>query len=269
MLDRPVPREILTLAHARAKARRERDWPEADRLRDEIEAAGWTDRRPRHGLRNWPAHPPDLDVDGTTRYGASDSVPSRLEEALVGVATVVLVATDWPDDIARAVGALADHSPDGTQVVIVDDAVPEADRTTLKALDTTDPVRRSVRTEVVRLSARLGYATALNAGIRRAAAPIVVVMDPSVEVTGDLVGPLVTALEDPRWRSPACSGSSRTTCGTSRSRRRAWSTSTRSRATQWPSAGRLRGARSARRAFRVLPEPRHLVEPRPPRRRLG
>ena len=37
----------------------------------------------------------------------------------------------------------------------------------------------------------------MNAGIRRAAAPIVVVMDPSVEVTGDLVGPLVTALEDP------------------------------------------------------------------------
>ena len=142
MLDRPVPREILTLAHARAKARRERDWPEADRLRDEIEAAGWTivDRGTDFAI--WPAHPPDLDVDGTTRYGASDSVPSRLEEALVGVATVVLVATDWPDDIARAVGALADHSPDGTQVVIVDDAVPEADRTTLKALDTTDPVRR-------------------------------------------------------------------------------------------------------------------------------
>ena len=34
--------EILALAEARDKARADKDWAEADRLRDEIQAAGFT-----------------------------------------------------------------------------------------------------------------------------------------------------------------------------------------------------------------------------------
>jgi hypothetical protein len=197
MAERPVPREILAAAHARAKARRTRDWTTADRLRGEIEAAGWTivDRGTDFALR--PTHPPDVEVGGAVRYGASASVPSRLDEAPVGVATIVLVATDWPEDVARAVGALADHAPDGTQIVVVDDAVPQDGAEILEELDARDPGEPGVQTELVRLSARLGYASALNAGIRRAETPVVVVMDPSVEITGDVITPLVAALDDP------------------------------------------------------------------------
>jgi glycosyltransferase involved in cell wall biosynthesis len=196
MSDRFVPPEILTLAHARATARREREWSEADRLRGEIEAAGWTivDRGTDFALR--PTHPPDVEVDGGVRYGSSGSVPSRLEDAPVGGASVVLVATDWPEDVARAVDALAQHSPDGTQVVVVDDAVPDDGVAMLEALEARAPGAPGVSIELVRLSARLGAAAALNAGIRRASAPVVVVMDASVEVTGDLVTPLTTALDD-------------------------------------------------------------------------
>ena len=43
----------------------------------------------------------------------------------------------------------------------------------------------------------LGQAAALNVGIRRARAAIVVVLDPSVVPTGDVVTPLVAALADP------------------------------------------------------------------------
>ena len=195
--DRPAPREILAAAHARAKARRTRDWATADRLRGEIEAAGWTivDRGTDFSLR--PTHPPDVEVEGSIRYGASGSVPSRLDEAPVGLATVVLVATDWPQDVARAVGALVEHGPDGTQIVVVDDAVPADGTDVLQALDERDPGKPGVRIELVRLSERLGYAAALNAGIRRAEAPVVIVMDPSVEVTGDVITPLGRALDDP------------------------------------------------------------------------
>ncbi len=51
--------------------------------------------------------------------------------------------------------------------------------------------------EVVRTSQRLGQAAALNAGLRRASADVVVVLDTSVEPTGDIVTPLVAALDDP------------------------------------------------------------------------
>ena len=192
MTRQRIPDAVLTAAHERARARAEHDWPEADRLRDEIEAAGWkvVDRGTDFALS--PLVPPDIEADGVVRYGASANVPSRLEEPATGVATVVLVATDHPDDLDRALGALATHAPAGTSVVIVADAPSVEQTAALERLTAGDlPV------EIVWTSDRLGQGAALNVGIRRAAAPVVIVMDASVEPTGDIVSPLVAALEDP------------------------------------------------------------------------
>ena len=192
-----APPEIRALADARAAARRARDWPTADALRAEIEAAGWkvVDAASLYSLER--ATPPDVEADGIVRYGASASVPSRLDEAPVGVASVVLVATDWPADLARAVGALADRSPDGTQVVVVANGPSDAQAAAVLELVADGPGAPGIAIEAVWTSDRLGHAAALNAGIRRSAAPVVVLVDTSVEPASDLIGPLVAALEDP------------------------------------------------------------------------
>ena len=52
--------------------------------------------------------------------------------------------------------------------------------------------------EIVRTSARLGTAAAWNIGIRRATGPIIIIVEGSLEPTGDIVTPLATALDDPR-----------------------------------------------------------------------
>src|SRR4051794_34912909 len=116
-----IPAAVLDAAHERAAARVAKDWSEADRLRGEIEAAGWkiVDRGTDFALE--PAQPPTVEEGGVTRYGSSGDVPSRLGEATLGLATVVLVATDWPDDVARAVRGLREHGPSGTSVVVVAD----------------------------------------------------------------------------------------------------------------------------------------------------
>jgi hypothetical protein len=197
MTEPPIPPEIAELAEARAIARRARDWPTADDLRARIEAAGWSvvDAGTLYTLA--PSAPPDLAEAGIVRYGASRSVPSRLDEAPVGLASVILVATEWPDDLARALRALVDHAPDGTQLVVVANDPSPAQRGRLAALDDVDPGAPGVVTEVVWTSARLGFAAALNAGIRRAAAAVVIILDTSVEPRGDLITPLVEALDDP------------------------------------------------------------------------
>src|SRR5207247_10256690 len=46
-------------------------------------------------------------------------------------------------------------------------------------------------------SERLGHAAALNAGMRRVTAPVALLLDTSVEPIGDVVSPLVRALDDP------------------------------------------------------------------------
>ncbi len=185
-----IPDEVLTAAHERSKARAAGDWATADRLRGEIEAAGWTivDRGTDFALS--PSAPPDVDEGERVRYGASRNVPSRLDETAVGLATVVLIATDWPEDVERAVHALRTTSPDGTSIVVVADEPSDEAISTLAALD-------AEGVEVVWTSERLGQGATTNIGIRRASAPVVVLMDPSVEATGDVITPLVAALADP------------------------------------------------------------------------
>jgi hypothetical protein len=192
-----IPDQVLDAAHARSRARDARDWAEADRLRAEIEAAGWriVDRGTDFALS--PANPPDVEESGRVRHGSSAGVPSRLDEAPVGTASVIVIATDFPDDLDRALAGLREHGPDGTQIVIVANDPSDAQAAAVEALDARDPGGPGIVTEAVWTSDRLGFAAALNAGIRRASAPIVVFLDTSVEPTGDIVTPLVGALDDP------------------------------------------------------------------------
>jgi cysteinyl-tRNA synthetase len=180
---------VLSLALERAAARGAQDWPAADRLRAEIEAAGWriVDRGTDFALE--PAHPPTVAEGETVRYGSSDAVPSRLEEPAAGGATVVLVATDWPADLERALAGLRAYAPDGTSIVVVADAPSDAQSAALPS--------DGEALEVVRTTERLGTGAAWNIGIRRASGPVVILLDTSLEPTGDVITPLASALDDP------------------------------------------------------------------------
>jgi len=202
-LTRPfVPPAVLTAAHERSAARAAHDWAAADRLRGEIEAAGWRVIDAGTDFRLEPAHAPDVLEAGRPRYGHSEGVPSRLDAAPEGLATVIMVASD-PDDIkgvGRAVRGLGAALPAGTSLVVVADGLDAAATGDLEAtLDGAAPDERGGpgAVEVVGTSVRLGEAAALNIGFRRAAGPILVVLDPSIEPTGDIVTPLAIALADP------------------------------------------------------------------------
>jgi hypothetical protein len=192
-VSRPrIPDEVLTAAHERSQARAAKDWAAADRLREVIEAAGWkvVDRGTDFALS--PLAPPDVEADGAVRYGSSANVPSRFDEPATGLATVIVIATDHPADVTRALDGLARHAPAGTSVVVVADGPSDEMAAALDGQRAGD-----LPLEVVTTSQRLGHGAATNIGLRRASAPVVILLDPSLEPTGDLVTPLVRALEDP------------------------------------------------------------------------
>ena len=185
-----IPQPILDAAHARAAARASHDWATADRLREEIEAAGWRVVDTGMDFRLEPAHPPDLEVGGTVLYGRSAAVPSRLEEPSTGAATFVIAAGGDASDLERAVRSVHAHVAGGVDVVVVaDHPAPDV-----------GPVLESLAGsgEVLRTSEVLGTGAAWNMGLRRATGEVVIVMDPSIEILGDVVGPLASALRDPR-----------------------------------------------------------------------
>ena len=130
-----------------------------------------------------PARPATIEVEGEIRYGRSDAVPSRLDDPATGVATVVLLASADEAETRRSLAALAETLPAGADVVVVADGGDLA-------------LAPSTNVEVVRTSAPLGRGAALNMGIRRARAPVVVVIDPSIAPSADGVTPLVEALGD-------------------------------------------------------------------------
>jgi Glycosyl transferase family 2 len=191
-----VPETVAEAASRRSDARAARDWATADRLRDEIEAAGWRVVDSGTAYRLEPASAPDVAVGGEIRYGRSDAVSSRLEEPSTGIASVVVVASGDPVETGQVLDALGATLSAGVDVILVADGLPD------RALEGSRPDDLALRPgpatfELVRTSAVLGQAAALNIGIRRARAEIVIVLDPCVTPTGDVVTPLVAALQDP------------------------------------------------------------------------
>ena len=192
-----APEQVRHWAQARSDARAAKDWAEADRLRAGIEAAGWRiiDRGSHFSLE--PAYAPDVVEASRTRYGSSAAVPSRLDELVAAFVTVILIAIDQPGDLARTMAGLRTYAPVGTQVVIVaDHPSPDQETELLAAGGPADGPIGGLMPEIIWTSERLGHAAATNAGMRRAIAPVIVLLDTSIELIGDLLSPLVRALDD-------------------------------------------------------------------------
>jgi hypothetical protein len=196
------PDPIVELARARSEARARRDWAEADRLRAEIETAGW--RVVDDGLASslTPLHRPDLVIAGGVLHGHPASVPSRLAEPPRGIATLV-VPLEGPEDGPAVVERLRSHLPPGTEVVLVVPVEVGGGLGPTLSFDRPpwseewDDASGGIRIESVGTAGRLGLAGSRDAGIRRASAPIVILLDPAAVPGGDLVTPLVHALDDP------------------------------------------------------------------------
>lgn len=112
-------------------------------------------------------------------------VVSRLDQPPAADASIHWVCEGWPQDIARAVASFRAHAG-GRRIQYV-------------VVDVTDAGADAFgdEVEVVGLEPGSGWAAACNAGLVRSDGDIVLVMDGSIEATGDVIPPLEAALDDP------------------------------------------------------------------------
>jgi hypothetical protein len=178
------PPPVVALAERRAEARSRRDFTAADALRDEIATAGWRVTDEPSGT--WRLEPSAGEQDTSAPVRAAD-VPSVLDEPSGDDASVHWVVEGWPGDVARAIASFEAHRGGRRLRYVVADVTGAA-----------DPGAFGDGVEVLSLEEGTGWGAAVNAGLRRATGRIVLVMDGSVEVTGDVFGPLERALDDPR-----------------------------------------------------------------------
>jgi GT2 family glycosyltransferase len=175
-----LPDDVRRLLDERATARSERDWARADAIRDRIAALGWevqdtegaTTARPILVREAEAADP----IDGPAEVDAS----------------VQLTAEDHPDDLSRFLRGLAAHPPSATwELVIVANAPAEPVATTLGA------VALPVEPIVLESDGRLGWADSRTLGLRHSLGEVTILLDTSLEPTGDFVRPLLAAFDDP------------------------------------------------------------------------
>lgn len=180
------PKEVVALAERRMAARAARDFATADRLRDEIEAAGWVVRDGADGyqLTLLPPYP--------VLAGLAD-LPDRTGQARSRACSVGLLVEGWPADLRRCVEALLRFTPDDVVVVGLDLGNVDGAGDALHQLATAHPGR----VEEWHVGApvdQVGWGPARTALVRLDVASAHVVMDVSTVLDGDAIAPLLATL---------------------------------------------------------------------------
>jgi glycosyltransferase involved in cell wall biosynthesis len=179
------PREVLDLVEARQEARRGRDFARADALREELRATGW--------LVNDTPSGPELEKAPPWEPLDPATATPRWDEPDLHEVSVVVHVLGWPGDVERAVRSLASHCAGiDYEVVLVDDGAGGDTAVALEGLAGADP-----RVRVLHVEAPIGFGAAMNLGMAQATGRVIVWLDPHVEATGDVLGPLVKALGEP------------------------------------------------------------------------
>jgi hypothetical protein len=173
-----VPTPVLRLAEEREAARRRKDFSAADELRDRISLAGYevTD------TQNGPVLAPRADTVPVARR--SEDVPSFLEAPPSFDASVEWIVQGWPEDVVRGIESFRRHEGRRSVQHVVVEANGGAAHTWPEGV------------ELTRIEPEAGWAAARNAGLRRTMGEIVLLVDGSLEASGDVFGPLDRSMRD-------------------------------------------------------------------------
>jgi hypothetical protein len=182
------PAEVVALAAARTEARAARDFATADRLRDEIGAAGWL-------VTDGPAGPilrprPPYDVLPDLR-----ALPDRSADDDTHRATVSVVVDGWPDDVRTCLGALVEHTADDVVVQVLDLGSADGAGEVVHELAGPQVTAWHLDGTAAWRGGGVGWADARRALLRADTARIHVWCDLSTVLTGDAVTPLLDAID--------------------------------------------------------------------------
>jgi cysteinyl-tRNA synthetase len=184
-----LPGEIEAFLRERREARESRDYARADELRSQVVSRGFEVRdSPTRslGLRQpaWRNAEPVI--------AASEDVDSRLNEPEAKPFTVCIVARQGCEELNRCLASVRPwlYEKRG-EIIVVDNGFNDE-----CGHDIDETARRDALLRVFHADHYLGWAAGGNVGLRQASGRIVVFLDTSIELKGDVFGPLEKLLSD-------------------------------------------------------------------------
>jgi cysteinyl-tRNA synthetase len=187
----PLPQvtdEVAALVRERHQNRKARRWEAADSIRDRITDMGLEvrDNRPGTTVLPLPAWKHD-----DANIASSADVGSCLDEEPDLDFTVAVVARRGCEELQRCVSSARAWLGDAGEVIVVDNGFPEECEPVTEQIGKAAEHLRFFRADHF-----LGTAGGRNVALRQARGRYVVLLDTSVEVTGDLFAALRPLLED-------------------------------------------------------------------------
>lgn len=183
-----IPRDVVALADERVVARADRDFAEADRLRDLIGTLGFTVTDAPSGYV----------LSARAPFDAFASVADLLAAQLIppdARCTVALLVNGWPADVVVCVRALLEHAPADVVIVGLDCGDVDGAGLVLHELAVENPDR----VMDLHLSGdldRVGWSSAVSALVGISRSDFVALIDVSTVLDGDALTPMLAVFED-------------------------------------------------------------------------
>ena len=187
-----APEGIHRLNERRAGLRGQGRYEEADAIRDELDGAGYLvrDTASVSLVRRKTAW--EERQERWLSVSSSSEAPSLVGEDDAVDFTVAIVACNYLQDVRRCVESALRWLGDlAAEVVLVDNGSTDGTSEWSEQLARTDSRVRVVHTDHV-----LGEGAAKSIALKQSRGSTVVILDTSVEVTGDIFGPIERALDD-------------------------------------------------------------------------
>ncbi len=182
-----IPADILALSHERDLMRRRGQYERADELKRQIEDAGYVVKDNPHG-----AHLvilPSIEVGGKV-YRTARQLPSLLDEPDTCTFSVVIQAQNNYDQARRCVESVLRFCDESEiELVLVDNASKDSIDLWAEALTYQEP-----RLRFLRVTRTMGVAEAYNVGLKQSRGRYILLLNTSVELTGDIFTPLEQTL---------------------------------------------------------------------------
>lgn len=186
-----IPADILALSHERDTLRKRGQYHRADALKRQIEDAGYVIKDNPHG-----AHLiilPSIELDGKL-YRTARQLPSLLDEPDTYTFSVNILARNTFEQTRRSLeSVLRFAGKTEIEILLVDNASRD------ELVDWTATLQGIAQNlHILRASRPMGEAEARNIGLKLSRGRFILLLDSSLELTGDIFTPLANTLADPR-----------------------------------------------------------------------
>ncbi len=176
-----APEVVVELARQRLAARAAKDWALADQLRAKIAEHGFEVLDVADGFEFKLKSPyPIVSRIGDVRKFTDKTFKS----------SIAIITDGFIEDVIVALTKIKQFAPSDCAVLILISGKPELDGAA-SLLDE--------RSFIVQVQEGVGWGEAANALLKLAPSPYVIIMDPSTQLLGDAVTPVIAALQAGEW----------------------------------------------------------------------